>query len=86
MAGAAHMLKDNASVQWLPQLGQKPGLVDKANRLAWRLNSVTLIDTNVSPNDPLKSLIFIFLIIIYYYFENVSISMISRLEVSEKLT
>lgn len=31
LAGAAHLLKDNAGVQRLAQLGQKPNVADKAN-------------------------------------------------------
>jgi len=30
LAGAAHLLKDNAGVQWSPQQGQKPCVEDKA--------------------------------------------------------
>ncbi len=31
LAGAAHLLKDNAGVQRLAQMGQKPIVADKAN-------------------------------------------------------
>jgi len=31
LAGAAHLLKDNAGVQWLAQMGQKPIVEEKAN-------------------------------------------------------
>ena len=31
LAGAAHLLKDNAGVQRLAQIGQKPIVADKAN-------------------------------------------------------
>ena len=53
LAGAAHLLKDNAGVQRLAQKGQKPFVEDKANSLDWQIFPVQILAVKACLSDPL---------------------------------
>jgi hypothetical protein len=53
LAGAAHLLKDNAGVQRRAQVGQKPTVEDKAKSLLDERFSVLTFAAKACPNDPL---------------------------------
>ena len=53
LAGAAHLLKDNAGVQRQAQVGRKPTVEDKAKSLLDERFSVLTFAAKACPNDPL---------------------------------
>jgi len=55
LAGAAHLLKDNAGVQRQAQVGQKPSVEDKAKSLLDERFSVLTFAAKACPNDPLDN-------------------------------